>query len=273
MLQLWGDVQRGSSLAAVIHDNHPEIALVGMTGDDAAVEELQKSKFIDFYQRNEIATGDCIPDLYAIADGYETLTHFFGSGKAASAIPSGICQFVKCPKSDEDTFVASIPGTFKSPWDTGTSHTFARWIWNDLLHRPGLLYDALEVATLLGLKLQGLPLIEKHLEKCRYSGIFASSHGPRWWVSLVRDEIRKLTKANMSQPLWELGRTLAGGDKHKALFSKCHGRPNSSEAPTVVAFSDGTKRTRVQAAMADTIPVETDSSSSGFEQTRQYVRS
>jgi hypothetical protein len=273
MLHLLVDVQRGSSWAAVIHDNHPEIALVGMTGDVPAVEELQKSKFIDFYQRDDIATGDCIPDLYAIADGYAALTKFFNLRGSAISTPLEICKLVKCPKVDEELFIACIPGNFKSNWDSGTSHLFARWIWNRLLKQPGLLYDALEIATLLGLKLNGLQLIEKHFEKCKYVGVFASTNRPRWWVSQVRDKIRELMKANMSQPLWSLGRNLAGGERRKNFFSKCHGRLHSPDTPTVVAFSDGTLRTRVQAAIADTIPIETDSPVIGFEQRRRFVRS
>jgi len=277
MLQLWGDLQRGSSLAAIIRDKYPDVALVGVTGmtvvEASAVERLQKSQFIEFYLRDAIASGDCIPDLYAIADGYAALTKFFNAHGATGRIVNQLCILVKCPKVDAELFVACLPGIYKMPWDTGTSHTFARWVWHQLLERPGLLYDDLETATLLGLKPGGLSLIEKHLEKCKYEGIFASTTRRRWWVSYVRDEIRKLMKADMSQPLWSLGRDLAGGEKYKEFFSKCYARPNSPDAPTVVAFSDGTQRNRVQAAISDTVPIETDSPALGFDQRRMFVRS
>jgi len=262
-------LQRGSSLAAAIRDKFPNIPLVGVTGANFGdVDELQKTQFIEFFLRDQIADGTHIPDLYAIADGYASLVKFFGSSGASNSLALDLCKLVKCPVSDTDLFISSLPGDFKSTWDAGTTHTFARWIWHNLQGRPGLLYDDLETATLLGLKREGLALLHQRLITCAYKGIFVSATRPRWWVSLVRKRIRQVAKGSMADPLSKLGRKLAVQPQH---FSKCHGRPNSSDVPTVVAFSDGTQRKRIQARIEDTVPLETDSPPFGFEQRRVFA--
>lgn len=274
MLQLWNDVmQRGSSLAVAIRDRDPAVALVGvtgMTGDEMQnIEELQKAQFIEFYERSKIASGDHIPDLYAIADGYAVLMKFFESAGIKDSFTTHLCKLVKCPTADTELFTACLPGVFKKIWDTGTSHVFARWVWHQLQGRPGLLYDELETATLLGVRSEGLTLLRSRLADCEYNGVLASVSRPRWWVSRVREKVRELTRANASEPLWSLGRKLIG-EAHATHFSKCHGRPGATDAPTVVAFSDGTLRKRVQARISDTLPLDTDSPPFGFEQRRIY---
>jgi hypothetical protein len=262
-------LQRGSSLAAAIRDKDPAVPLVGVTGAELAdVGELQKQQFIEFFVRDNIATGANIPDLYAIADGYGALVAFHATSLASSTLAQDICKLFKCPPADHELFTSIIPGVYKSAWDNGTRHTFARWVWHNLLGRPGLTYDELEAATLLGLKVEGFAKLRKRLRACEYKGIFASASRARWWVSLLREYVRKLTGGAVSDPIWELGRHLAN-DKAD-LFSKCHGRPNSSEVPTVVAYSDGTKRKRIQARIQDSAPLETDTPPLGFEQRRIY---
>lgn len=274
MLQLWNDVmQRGSSLAVAIRDRDPAVALVGvtgMTGDEMqSIEELQKAQFIEFYERSKIASGDQVPDLYAIADGYAALMKFFKSDVAPHLLTKRLCRLVNCPATDVGIFTACLPGVFKRTWDSGTSHVFARWVWHQLQGRPGLLYDDFEMATLLGLKLEGLTLLKTRLVGCEYEGVLASVSRPRWWVSRVREKVRELAKASAAAPLWSLGQKLIG-EQHAALFSKCHGRPGATDAPTAVAFSDGTLRKRVQARISDTLPLDTDSPPFGFEQRRIY---
>jgi hypothetical protein len=162
-----------------------------------------------------------------------------------------------------------IPGEFKSPWDQGTPHAFARWIWHTLMGRPGFLYDWLEVSTLLGLKQEGLSKLTKLLSKCKYAGAFASASRPRWWVSKVRQQVREITKAKPTEPLWELGRKLVDD---KNLFSKCHGASGRDIVPNVVAFSDGRLQKRVQTRIEDTEPLSTDTPPLGFEQRRVFFR-
>ena len=276
MLQSWDDsMRRGSTLAVTIRDEHPTVALVGITGMTGSemerIEELQKAQFIEFYARHQIVSGNHIPDLYAIADGYRVLMAFSKTQGSGSPKVADLCKLVKCPDDDVELFSSSVPGVFKKKWDTGTGHTFARWLWHELQGRPGFLYDELETATLLGLKTEGLAFLKENLIDCQYNGVLASIVRPRWWGSRVRQQVRKLKKANSSVPLWALGRDLIG-EKNSSYFSKCHRRPMSNEVPTVVAFSDGTQRKRVQALISDTIPVETDSPPFGFEQRRVIRR-
>lgn len=261
-------LQRGSSLAVAIRDKDPTVALVGVTGAKLAdVGELQQQQFIEFFVRDDIATGASIPDLYAIADGYADLVNVHAEFGSSTPSVARLCKLVKCPRADQELFDSILPGVFKSPWDNGTCHAFARWVWHQLLGRPGLLYDDLEAATLLGLKSDGFETLKNRLSVCQYKGAFASVSRPRWWVSLLRDRVRYLTKGAVTDPLCSLGRTLVNSQSY---FSKCHGRPNSTEVPSTVAYSDGTKRKRIQACIEDSAPLDTDTPPLGFEQRRIY---
>jgi hypothetical protein len=242
-----------------------------VTGADLAdVDELQKLQFIELFSRDKIASGTHIRDLYVIADGYSALRAFFASfgSSPTSKLVGELCRLVKCPESDRGLFSSMVPGEFKCSWDKGTSHTFARWIWHNLLGCPGLLYDELEIATMLGLNLEGLGLLKSRLASCEYRGAFASMARLRWWVSPVRDRIREVAGGTVSDPLGMLGRKLVKG--RPEFFSKCHGRPGSDEVPTVVAYSDDTKRKRIQAKIEDTKLLATDSPPFGFEPRRVY---
>lgn len=261
-------LQRGSSLAAMIRDKDTGAALVGVTAaDPIEVGALQREQFIEFFSRDDISTAERIPDLYAIADGFAALSAFKDSSGTSSTIAEDLCKLVKCPPADKELFVSILPGVFKATWDNGTRHSFARWIWHELLGRPGLLYDELEAATLLGLKAEGFEKLKSRLTACEYGGAFASVSRPRWWVSRLRERVRKLTGGTVADPLSSLGRKLIDD---QSLFSKCHGRPHAAEVPTVVAYSDGTKRKRIQARIEDTAPLETDTPPLGFEQRRIY---
>jgi len=262
-----GVVQRGSGFAAAMRDKHPTIPLVGVTGASASeIAALQKEQFIEFFERDSLQSGDRIPDLYGIADGFAGVLKARPKGKTSAV--TNLLKLLDCPTEDRALLVECLPGPFKAPWDEGTPHAFARWVWHNLTGRAGFLYDDLEGATLVGLKREGFQLLSARLKECEYLGAFSSASRLRWWVSKVRQKVRELTRAESTEPLNSLGRKLIG-DK-KELFSKCYGNAEAEAVPDVVAFADGTQRKRVQTRVGDTKPLETDTAPLGFEQRRVF---
>ncbi|MCL4553097.1 MAG: hypothetical protein M1305_06060, partial [Candidatus Marsarchaeota archaeon] len=68
----------------------------------------------------------------------------------------------------------------------------ARWIRDVLVKYPGILYDSLHAATALGIEEAAFlaPLVQEYFGDSRYTGVFASDDGPRWW------KMRLLVRAN-----------------------------------------------------------------------------
>jgi hypothetical protein len=263
-------IQRGSTVAVAIRAQTPSIPLVGVSGaNPAEFSLLQIEQFVDVLSRDAINRGDCIPDLYAIADGFSVLRK---SQKPSWRVDKrALIRLLRVPAEDEEMLYSCLPGEFKRIWDPETPHAFARWVLHTLMSRPGFLYDDLELATLLGLRLAGLERIHPHFSACEYKGVFNCVSRRRWWVSRVRSEARRLTGASFSIPIWQIGRELVGR-RRQALFSKSYGRDDKKYVPDVVAYQDDRcdPRRRVQADARDTKVLETDSPPIGFEQRRVY---
>ena len=259
--------QHGSSLAVILREKAPEIPLIGFSGaNEKDFPLLQREQFIDFLPRESISTSERIPDIYAIAEGYNAIYQRRIDTNFNSI--ENILSLVKVPKEDEDLLASCIPGMFIADWDNETSHSLSRWIWHVLLGMPGFTYDKLEVATLLGLTPEGFDKISSSFSSCIYQGVFASYSRTRWWLSLVRTTARKAVKANNSRPIWQIGRQMAKQDS--TLFSKCYGQRSTDCVPDVVAFRDELfdPSKRVQALLSDTIIVKADSPPPGFEPKR-----
>jgi len=263
-----GAVERGSSLAVRLRVQGPSVPFVGVTGVPfERIASLQKNQFIELFSRDAVHKGDCIPDLFAIADGFATAikASFKLTGKATHR--KKLIDLLDAPEEDAELLYPCIPGAFQCRWDDETPHAFARWIWHFLMGRPGFLYDDLEAATLVGLNENGLERIAAQLRGCEYDGVFASVSRRRWWVSKVRSKVRDLTGADASEPLWLLGRRIA--KNQRKLFSRCYGG-TSTDAPNVVAFADDSLRKRVQTRIQDSAPLDADTPPLGFEQRRIF---
>jgi hypothetical protein len=234
------------------------------------IAELQKDQFIEFFCIDDVQSGDRIADLYAIAEGFQIINKTLAPAMTTDKRQSQLAKLLDCPTEDIELLLACVPAEFLGPWDSEMPHGFARWIWQTFASRPGFLYDDLETATMLGLSPSAFLKIERQFRDCQYQGIFASSARRRWWISKVREQIRRKFNADSTDPVWRLGRRLLQKGTAKD-FSKCHGRKSDSDCvPDVVAFEDELRQDRVQARSEDTKPVDLDTPPIGFEPYRVY---
>jgi len=264
---------RGSTLAVSLRATRPSVPIVGVTAVDfGTVAELQKDQFLEFFCLDDLQSGKRIADLYAIAVGFQQIVALGKVSKDRERLKKQVIKLLDCPNEDVDLLTRCLPGDLVTTWDAETPHTFTRWIWHTFTDRPGFLYDDFEAATVLGLTPAGFAQVEKTLRTCEYKGVFVSSARRRWWISKVRAQIRQRFHADITEPLWKLGRQLLSSQSAKYL-SRCHGRPREPNCvPDVVAFEDELCRDRVQARSEDTQPLQSDNPPIGFEQRRVFSR-
>lgn len=263
----------GSTLAVSLRAGRPEVPIVGVTAVAFdKIAELQKDQFIEFFCIDDLQSGEQVPSLYAIAEGFRPIIGLRKLSKNRPRLEEKLYTLLDCPAEDLELLGQCVPGEFFAAWDSETPHTFARWVWHIFTGRAGFLYDDLEIATVLGLSVAGLARVEEQLRRCEYKGVFASSARRRWWVSKVRTEVRRKFKADVAEPLWKLGRQLLPVQNTKDL-SRCHGRKDDRDCvPDVVAFEDELQQDRIQARSEDTQPLDLDTPPTGFEQRRVFFR-
>ncbi len=267
-----GIVRRGSTIAVAIRAQAPSVAVVGTSAASLKeIAELQRDQFIEFFCLEDLQSGERVADLFSVADGFAKLVARKREVATGVAGKANVLRLLNCPPEDADFLASCLPAEFFGSWDDETPHGLARWIWHVLLGRDGFLKDDLELATMLGLKREGLIKLLPHLSDCQYNGVFASSARRRWWVSRVQRAMRARAKAPVTKPMWELGRKILT-IKNERFFSRCHGRTSTACVPDVVAFGDDTRRNRVQAMTEDTRLIETDSPPVGFEQYRVFAK-
>lgn len=258
----------GTSLAVILRAQAPDIPIVltSAAAADSVVSEQRKG-VIDFFAVASIQSGDRIPDLYAIATGFRRVLDAEIKPPVEKQLKT-LLDLLSVPVGDRELFGHCLPPVFTHVWDDQTSHTFARWTWNELLCRAGFLQDDLGIATMLGLDVSCLSHLEKKLDGCTYDGAFVSPIRRRWWASLVRDRVLKLTKGTIDQPMWELGRSLVGS-KHLTI-SRAYGHKTTDLPPDCVAFKDGLQKVRVAARTEDTVTLPFELPAPGFEPVRIF---
>ena len=141
----------------------------------------------DLFKKNER-----LGSLYSLAHGFKILR------ENRSRRWEDLLEILKAPESDEeDLKLSNPPITSRDKWfvsETGTRiHEWsvseaADWIRNTLIKYPGILYDSMHSATLLGISKDAFlkKPIQDFFSESKYSGVFAPSDGC-WWRSRLRE--------------------------------------------------------------------------------------
>jgi hypothetical protein len=240
-----GKIKKGSTVAALIREMHPTIAIACITG--------QESKSIDSQQRlsyETVFSYDDIKDhylsMYSIAESYRKLK------TNQPKDTSELFNLMKVPNEDLKKLENICPHEIKENFnDPGIFANISQWIRNVLVERPGFLYDRLWAATLLGLNESGFKKVEILFLSARYNGPFADQSKERWWkADLLKILSQKVPTFGLP---WERGRLLL--PKLTARhFSKDYYSNDEEEYPEVVAFLDETTSVRQQMKLKYTVP-------------------
>lgn len=221
--------QRGSTIAEAIKEKWPACPVVGVTNADR-VDSI------------DLRTKQAYDDLFSFTDFRKYFdrikpiaTDFARIVSSAPRRPADLIELLKAPPDDEDRLEAALPDNLKrSPRDASVGSGMYRWV-NQLMGRPGFLYDKLCAATFLGLNERGLEKSTVIFDKAEYSGVFAREDDPRWWVSRLSELLYRKVDAKPGELSWHVGRRLPGV-RHEH-YSECYACEDGAP-PEVVAYLD-----------------------------------
>lgn len=228
---------KGSSVAHLLRTVFPNAPMVCVTGMyDSRPQEFDQEDLSEYTALFSLAElNERIDAVFEICRDFPKLD----LAKQAD-LGGAIVRVLKAPKRDQEDLLRILPPEFHKHRHTTTQHRIARWIFNDLLRRPGLLLDGLHVATLLGINEDGLAKVAKNFEGALYKGPFSSGANPRWWASEVRRKLFAIVGDDAPDMPQLAGRQLAG--VAPSDFSKCFVTRQTDPPPEAVAFVDARSR-------------------------------
>ena len=259
----------GSGLAHLLRIRLPDTPIVCLSGqkidsENFNIEDL--SEYTYLFEVEYIHLDVNLEKLFAIANDFPLICFPHGSNARQSIVDA-----LKPPDIDRPALASVMPEEFEGTVVHGTSpHRIARWILNVFMGRPGFLYDALEVATFLGLSENSfLTKVSSKFEPALYQGPFATSTNPLWWASTLTDVLySEMPESDL--PPHEAGRQFAGIDE--ADYSQCGVTGKSKPAPDVVAYVDTTKVERKAVWHSFAVPLSEEANSTLGFQPRMKIR-
>jgi CheY-like chemotaxis protein len=228
----------GSALAHLIRnqlDGTPIVCVSAqkINSDDFNSEDISEYTYIfDIEKLNSESNMELI---FSIAQDFKKICY-----NKKSPIRYQLLDTLAVPASDRSSLLSVLPEEFESQFLHGTSpHRIARWILNVLMHRPGYLVDALEAATLLGIKEESFTeKVAVNFDAARYRGPFATDSHPLWWASLLMDVLYQKLPHCDALASQEAGRCFPGVTEQD--FSVCGFTGQHTPPPDVVAHVDAT---------------------------------
>jgi|WetSurMetagenome_2_1015567.scaffolds.fasta_scaffold77309_2 CheY-like chemotaxis protein len=136
-------------------------------------------------------------EIENLASGYSTLQK-----KNLKSI-SELFEILKAPVVDFERLKQSIPRESLQDNSILSTAVAARWIRNILIKYPGILYEDIYAATLLGVSKKAFlnEDIQKFFSPAKYSGIFSAPED-RWWKSKLVDlAVSRMKNEEISLPL------------------------------------------------------------------------
>jgi len=239
-----GNIKKGSTIAALIREKHPNRAVACITGQlSGGIDSHQRLAYEDVFSLDEIK--DHYSSMKSIARSFRKLN----TGRPRT--PDGLLKLLKAPDGDLIKLKNILPKEIKENFSDGALFSnISHWIRNLLIERPGFLYDRLWAATLLGLNETGFKKVEKLFAAAKYKGLFSDESKERWWKSELLQILSKHVKT--SGLPWERGRSLP--KLNTKNYSKDYYTDYVEDFPEVVAFIDETSDDRAQTKLKYTVP-------------------
>jgi DNA-binding NarL/FixJ family response regulator len=238
-----GDIKKGSTIAALIREKHPNYAIACITGQDQPIEAQQRLSYEAIFSMTDIEKH--YETMKAIAKTYRKLN----AKKPRKA--DGLISLLKPPQEDEMKLKSILPQEIKENFkDTSLLPNISHWVRNILFKRPGFLYDRIWTATYLGLTETGFGKVQNLFEAAKYKGVFADESQERWWKSRLLEILSKHVKTT-GLP-WEKGRELPSINSRN--YSKDYYSNYKEEFPETVAFLDESSEQRFPMKLKYTVP-------------------
>jgi len=210
----------GLSVEGVIRGALPEVPVYGFSAryhDSSFERKRSERRFDRLFHLSDLTEPDTAARLISDIKDYRQIEDVQEEGVDA------LLDLLGTPSSDRtDKLPTALPHEFTGGipsgerYESGGILRFARWVRDELLRTPGLLWDRKLTATKLGLTeeaFQGEYMDQ--FEDAEYSGIFASAVGPRWWRSDIIGiliDLSQDTDVEIQSP-WRSGPQILGADE------------------------------------------------------------
>jgi hypothetical protein len=250
---------KGSSVAHLLRREFPSVPMVCVTaafGKAASFDQEDISEYTALFLYQELERH--IEDLFVLAKDFKKLD------AGSTSVREHLVRSLKAPKYEKDRLERILPSEFRTQKHATTQHRMAYWIFNVFLKKPGLLYDKLHAATLLGLTEDGFDKVEPLFAKARYNGVFATDSNPCWWLRELQNQLYELVSDDAPDMSQYAGRTLPGitpGD-----YSACYVTKKSDPPPKIVVSVRSAGKSRSQVVRPEyAIELDESSADPGFE--------
>lgn len=220
--------QKGSTIAEALKEKWPSCPVVGVTSVDNVQDiDLRTRETYDaLFPFHDF--GKYIGRIKAIHKGFALV------GKTREKTARKLVRLLKPPAEEIGRLVAALPDDLKETFrDPSVASRLYRWI-ERLMDRPGLLYNSLWAATILGLTESGFKKVAGQFERGKYNGVFVRIDDMRWWSKRLSDLLYKQCKPEAGEMSWHVGRRLHGIKKEH--YSHCYACGDTF--PDTVAYLD-----------------------------------
>lgn len=197
----------GVTLSTELRQKFPEVPIVLFTrksvfniDDYSDIKQTLSSLDDIIYKQNMFKTNSNLSDfLYELAEGFKRLRNIEPKNW------ENLLKVIKAPESEYNNLKFADPPVYSEQDSKWSVSKAAKWIRNTLLSYPGILYDSVHAATLLGIFEEAFmkEAVQGFFKRAKYSGILAPPKG-RWWKSkLIEVANAKMTKSEASMVIRE----------------------------------------------------------------------
>lgn len=225
----------GNTLAHLLRRTFADIPLVSVTAmyatrSDSSGQDV--NEYTALFHYNHLS--ERVEDLFSIARDYAIVT------------PSSWEELVKLlgvPDSEKKVLKLAVPQELLREITPTKRNQLVRWIRDDLLSKPGYLFDELHAATFLGLSIAGFRKVQQQFQEALYRGPFRLEKKPLWWQTRLRDSLYKILGQEASDYTQIAGRQLANFEKED--LCKCYVSGTTDAKDFVVAETHPNKNWQV----------------------------
>ncbi len=186
-------IEKGSTVAAMMREKWTACPIVGVTAapnlKDIDSERLAYDELVNFDEFEEY-----VPYVENLIRGFQEL--------GAVRDCDELFALLGVPECEKEAIYSCLPEELKA--ENLKKNFVSRayhWIRTNFYLRPGFLYDAAWLGTLLGVKKEYAAKYEGRVKKALYSGIFCDPSKVRWWKAKLYEVIQGSGAANVSDRL------------------------------------------------------------------------
>ncbi len=197
----------GVTLSAELRQKFPDVPIVLFTRksvfkiNDYLDIKQTLSSLDDIIYKNEVfkPNSNLADSLHELAVGFKKLRNLKPKNWG------NLLKVIGAPESEYDNLKLADPPFYSGQDSKWSVSKVAKWIRDTLLYYPGILYDPVHAATLLGVSEEVFLKedIQEFFKRAKYSGIFSLPEG-RWWkIKLSEIANAKMTKSEASMVIRE----------------------------------------------------------------------